>query len=293
MIEPLQVRQRHAHVAYRRGAMREIQRSRDQASRLAADTQQNGFHIETRLAATALDGPLHLVQRMVQEQVQDTDKVFDSLSRPLLALQRAPQLVEHRRQLPMPKDVGMVQCRRPPLEGFQVMPRIEDLLVLAVTAGVRCDHLAAMYDLDMLDIGFDRDDLEGGGARHAIAVRIVAHHLVLVGLGGLHHAGIEGVFRKGQCLVTLARKALANGLGLLCLDALAVTQTARAQVDVQGSQVAGLRHRCGPVALQVADAALDVPLLLRPANQTEQRREGIVADQRLVAIVQPSLAARE
>jgi hypothetical protein len=43
----------------------------------------------------------------------------------------------------------------------------------------------------------------------------------------------------------------------------------------------------------VANAALDVALLLWPTHQAEQRREGIVADQDLVTLVQAPLAAGE
>ena len=62
---------------------------------------------------------------------------------------------------------------------------------------------------------------------------------------------------------------------------------------VEGGEVRDLRYRCGPVALQVADAALDVRLLLRPAHQAEPRRERIVTGQRLVAVVEPALPADE
>lgn len=53
------------------------------------------------------------------------------------------------------------------------------------------------------------------------------------------------------------------------------------------------RHRRGPIALQVANATLDVALLLRPTHQAEQRREGIVTNQGLVTLVQPALATGE
>lgn len=43
----------------------------------------------------------------------------------------------------------------------------------------------------------------------------------------------------------------------------------------------------------MANAALDVALLLRPPHQAEQWREGIVADQGLVTLVQAALAADE
>ena len=43
----------------------------------------------------------------------------------------------------------------------------------------------------------------------------------------------------------------------------------------------------------MANTALDVALLLRPTHQAEQRREGIVTDQDLVTLVQPSFATDE
>lgn len=43
----------------------------------------------------------------------------------------------------------------------------------------------------------------------------------------------------------------------------------------------------------MANAALDVSLLLRPTHQAEQRREGIVTNQGLVTLVQPAVATDE
>jgi hypothetical protein len=75
------------------------------------------------------------------------------------------------------------------------------------------------------------------------------------------------------------------------LDALAVAQAAGPQMRVQLGQVARPRHRGGPVALQVTHAPLDVRLLLRPTHQAEERLEGVVTDQGLVAVVETALAA--
>jgi hypothetical protein len=77
------------------------------------------------------------------------------------------------------------------------------------------------------------------------------------------------------------------------LDALAVTQAAAAQVSIQLGQVLHLRHGRSPVALQVPHTPLDVGLLLGSAHQAKQWREGIVAGQGLVAVVQLPLAAGE
>jgi len=64
-------------------------------------------------------------------------------------------------------------------------------------------------------------------------------------------------------------------------------------VRAQLGQVPHLGHGGRPVALQVAHAPLDVRLLLGPAHQAEERLEGVVTDQGLVAVVQPPLAAGE
>jgi len=111
---------------------------------------------------------------------------------PVLALQRRPQFAEDRRQLPAPEDVGVVQCRRPALQGAEVMLRVEDLLVPAVAAWVHGNYLAAEHDLHAVDVALDRHRLEGGRARHAVAIVVEADQLVLIDLGRLADAGVEG-----------------------------------------------------------------------------------------------------
>lgn len=89
------------------------------------------------------------------------------------------------------------------------------------------------------------------------------------------------------------RETLTDGLRLARLDALAVAQAASPQVSIQLRQILHLRHRRGPIALQVPHPPLDVRLLLRPARQTKQRLEGVVTAQRQVAVVQAPLASHE
>lgn len=93
----------------------------------------------------------------------------------------------------MPKNVGVVQRRRPALQRVQVMPRVQHLLVMAIATWVCGDHLALVHDVQAFDIGFDRYRPEGGGTRHAVAVAVIADHLVFVGLGRLPHAGVKGI----------------------------------------------------------------------------------------------------
>jgi hypothetical protein len=129
---------------------------------------------------------------MVLQQVQDADVVLAAAVGPVLAFQRRPQFAEDGRQLPAPEDVGVVQRRRPALQSAEVMLRVEDLLVLAVAARVRGQDLAAQHDRDAVDVALDRHRLEGGGARRAVAVVVEAGHLVLIDLGRLADARVEG-----------------------------------------------------------------------------------------------------
>ncbi len=211
----------------------------------------------------------------------------------VLLLQIRPQFAEQRRQLPAAKNIGVIERRWSPLQRAQIMVRIEDLLVFAVAARMRGDDLAAAHDVDPLDVGLDRHDLKCCRARHAVTVVVEANHLVLVGFGRLHDARIEALLGQRQRLVTLAPKAFADPLALPRLHALAVAQAAGAQVCVEFGQVLDFRDRCRPVALQVPHPPFDVRLLLRLTNHAEERLEGIVADQRLIALVEPPLPTDE
>jgi hypothetical protein len=75
------------------------------------------------------------------------------------------------------------------------MPRVQHLLVLAIATRVRGDYLSALPEAHSIDVGFDRYGPEGGTTRHAVAIGVVADHLVLIGLGRLRHTGIEGMRR--------------------------------------------------------------------------------------------------
>jgi hypothetical protein len=196
LVELLHVRQRHLYRTHRRRTIGQIQRRCHRHRRRPADTHQQGFHVEAGRRAVALDGTLYFVEAMVRQHMQDANIVLDATPGTVLAFQVATQLVEDRRQLPVAKDVGVVHGGWPALQRVQVMSRVEDLLVLAIATRVRGDHLPALHKVHPFDVGFDRYRPEGGGAWHAVAVRVVADHLVLVSLGRLHHAGIEGIIRQ-------------------------------------------------------------------------------------------------
>jgi hypothetical protein len=255
--------------------------------------QQDGLDVVAVATAARLDGPPHLVDGVFLQQVQHTDVVPAAATGAVLTLQGRPQRTEDGRQLPAPEDIGVVQRRRPALQGAEVVLRVEDLLVLTVGARGRGDYPAAGHDVNAVDVALDGHRLEGSCARHAVAVVVEARHLELIDLGRLADARVEGIVGKGQGIVTLTREAGGDGLGLAGLDTLAVAQAAGAQVGVQFGQVVDPGHGRGPVTLQVTHASLDVRLLLRLADQAEERLEGVVTGQGLVAVVEATRPAGE
>jgi len=94
-------------------------------------------------------------------------------------------------------------------------------------------------------------------------------------------------------VVTLTGETLADRFRLVRLDAFAITQAARTQVRVERGQVLDRGYGRGPVALQVANTAFDVGLLLRLANHAEAWLESVVTDQGLIAVVELTLPASE
>jgi hypothetical protein len=148
--------------------------------------------------------------------------MFDAAAGAVLFFQGFTQFTEHHWQVPAAKDVGVIERCRSMLQRSQVMLRVEDLLVLAIATGMHGDHLAALDHGHAIDRGFHRDDLEGRGSRHAVAIGVEADHLILVGLGRLHDAGIEGAFGKTQGLRSLLGKALTDRLGLAGLRSLSI-----------------------------------------------------------------------
>jgi hypothetical protein len=191
LVKLAQVWRRHHDVPHRRGLLVPIQRRRRALVAPAAQPQQDGLHVVARFATAHLNDTLHLVEGMVVEQLQDTHVLLDTAARAVLFLQGFPEFAEEGRQLPAAKDVGMIQRCRPVLQGPQVVVGIEDLLVVAVRTRMRGDHLAAQHDVEVVDGGFDANRLERRRPRHAVAVIVETHHLVLISLGGLKDAWVK------------------------------------------------------------------------------------------------------
>jgi hypothetical protein len=88
LVELLHVRQWHPHLTHGRRTIRQVQ-GRGRRRLLAADTQQQGFHVEARRTATGLHDTLYLLEGMVEQQMQDADIVLDATPRAMLTLQVA------------------------------------------------------------------------------------------------------------------------------------------------------------------------------------------------------------
>jgi hypothetical protein len=224
LIELAQVRRGHLHRTHRSRLFRQLQGRHGYATAaLLPHALQDGFHVETGLGPALLDGTLDLLLDMVLQQLQNADVMLGPVAGPMLPFQCLAEFAKHGGQLPTTEDLGVVQSCRPAVQPVQIMLGIKDLLVPTVATRMRCQYLATQHDVDPLHIGLDRHRLEGGRARHAVAVGFVANHLVLVDFGRRADTRIEGPLGQGQRLVTLACETLADALGLAGLDAFAVT----------------------------------------------------------------------
>jgi hypothetical protein len=163
---------------------------------LLAYTLQDPLDVEARLTPALLDHALHHLDRVLREQLQDADVLLGTTAGTMLLLQRFPQRVEDGRQLPAAKDVGMVQCRRPALQALQIMFGDQDLFVPAIGTRVGRDHLASPHDIDALHVHLEGHLLERGETRHAVAVGIETHLLILIDLGQLEQTRIKRRGRK-------------------------------------------------------------------------------------------------
>jgi hypothetical protein len=197
LVEPAHVRQRHLHGTHRSRLTRQIQRWRrgHAAATVLPHPLQDRLDVEAGFASALLDGPLHLCAGVFLQQLQNADVMLAAVARSVLPLQGFTQLVEHGGQLPAAKHVGMVQRRRPTIQPVPIVLGIQDLLVTTIATRVRRDHLVTQHHVDPLDVYLDRHGLEGGRAWHAVAVGVVADHLVLIDLGRVKNTGVEGPAR--------------------------------------------------------------------------------------------------
>jgi hypothetical protein len=163
--------------------------------RQTPDRAQHRFDVVALRALVQLEGTHDPRHGVLGQELQNADV----LSRPSLRSQALFQafacLGEQGRQLPIPKNIGMVERRRPSPQAGQVMHRIEDLLVLPIAARVPCHHCSARDDVEVVHVALDGHRAERVRTRHAVAVAVELHGLVLIDLGRSHDAGIKGMFR--------------------------------------------------------------------------------------------------
>jgi hypothetical protein len=138
------------------------------------------------------DGPLNLCHWELSQALQHADVLPNPGPASVLLLQVLPQLPEDGRQLPAAKDMGMIERCRFAAEAGQVVDGLQDLLALAIGTWMAGDGLAIGHDLDVCDVSLDRHLAKGVGAGHAVVVVVQADRLILVHLGWVHKARIEG-----------------------------------------------------------------------------------------------------
>lgn len=179
--------------------IRQIERRRrgGRRERAAAHALHDGLDVVAAARLALHDRPLHPRRRVpLVQQLQDANEVANASGAAVLTLQVGTQFVEDRRQLPVAEDVGVIQRRRLAAEDFQVMKRVEVLLESAVQARMPGHDLVAGHDDDLVNIALHRHGAKGVAARHAVAVAVETHRLVLVHLRRLRDAGVERVRRQ-------------------------------------------------------------------------------------------------
>jgi hypothetical protein len=198
LVELLQIRQRHVQTTHRLRLFGQVQRRRrhDRTRRPVPHALEDALDVVAGFGPAQLDGPLHHFGRLLPQQLHHTQVVFDAAAWPVPLLQVGTQLGKERRQLPAPEDVGVIERRGFALQRFQVMLGIQALLVPAIRPRMPGNHLAGGHDLDVIHVALDRDRLKRGRARRAVTVGIEAHGLVLVHLGRLEDARVEGKRRQ-------------------------------------------------------------------------------------------------
>ena len=149
---------------------------------------QNHRHAEAVGRAAGLDGLLDLGERLLRQQLQDAHEVTPPRRGAVLLFQALPQFGEHGRQFPVAEDVGVIQCRRPPAQRGQVVQRFHHSGPGLIRSSMTGDLLVAGHHGHGIDVALDRHRLKGKGTRHAVAVVVETHRLVLVHLGWLAEA---------------------------------------------------------------------------------------------------------
>ncbi len=135
----------------------------------------------------------HLIDRVFGQQLKHADVLPHARPRTVTSLQTFTKVRKHGRQLPAPVDVRVVQGRRTTAQRGQIVQRVKHLVARLVAAWMAGDNAIAMNDVYPIRVAFHTDRFERVDPRHAVADVVESGQLILVHLGRLRHAGVEGV----------------------------------------------------------------------------------------------------
>jgi hypothetical protein len=114
--------------------------------------------------------------------------------------------------------------------------------------------------------------------------------LILVDHSRLHHARIEGVPWQCRRRFSILLEHLADRLVRAIAIPLAVCLATSQQIRIQFVEISNLRHRRRPSTLKRLDPVLHIRLLIASGRHAKQRIEHVVARQRRITRMQPTLA---
>ena len=234
------------------------------------------------------DGLLHHLQRVLSQQLQDSNILPGSGFRALTVLKVGSQLIKAGRQLPSVKHKRMIQGRRTTTEDRQIMPGLHDPSPSPVAALMTGNHPQAIDHLDPIHVRLDSYRLESPATRHTVAVRIEPNRLILVYLCGLRDERIEGTRRQGQSSLLVLLKRFPDRLHLARHNMVPLGQSARLQVGIQLSHVLNAGNRRRPVPLQIVHAVFHVGFFIAPRRHAEAWIEAVMARQSRVTRLQPT-----
>src|SRR2546425_638113 len=114
---------------------------------------------------------------VVLMQSENAHKFFHSTAFRPFFLQESQQTMVRLRPLLAPalEWASILKGTWPLLEQCQVMQRVEDILRMAVTAGMARNHLALMQDINAEGIGFDHQLASRLLNRNRVAVGVIDH----------------------------------------------------------------------------------------------------------------------
>lgn len=227
------------------------------------------------------------------QQLQDANVLSRAGGLAQPSFERLTQATEAGGQLPVAVDGSMIEGGGLGVQNAEKMQRIEHLLATAVAAWMARDDLAVGDQDDAIDVAFDRDDAKGPTSGNAVTVVVEADRLILVDLGRLHDAGVEGTLGDRQRGRSIVLEADADGVPLVTAGPFASDSAAVEQVPVQCVEVGDLRHGRGPLSLQVVDAVLHSRLLGGGRGHAELGSEGIVRRQSGISRMQGAFASLE